>query len=68
MSRKERIKTYLTGVAIGVAVLILWTALKQGGQGRGTTPGGVASPSAESPEGEAHAPETRDDEASRRTP
>ena len=52
MTRKERIKTYLTGFLIGVVLLVVWTSIRgktqPQGAGVGGGAGGVQSPPAAS--------------------
>ncbi len=83
MNRKDRIKTYLTGVIIGVLLLFTWQIMKSVSNRQNAPPAGVPSaPAAASggtetaadaePEGEQppedDTPDALPEEASRRTP
>ncbi|GAB4543899.1 MAG: hypothetical protein Tsb0013_00500 [Phycisphaerales bacterium] len=75
MTRKERIKTYLTGVLIGVLLLVVWSSIRAKTQGGAPASGpgaaGVPSPPADATEA-TDSPGERDDsgtdEGPRRTP
>lgn len=62
MSTKDRIKTYLFGVLLGVILLIVWHTVRNPGNAPATTPStpaqGVPSPS----DGESVPPDVGDDQ------
>lgn len=49
MTRKDRVKTYLMGVLLGVLLLIVWNYVRSGMTPQNTGGAGVPSPPAQQP-------------------